>query len=196
MACCFTIWQSRWLPTTVHLSLIITVLVIPIRVSYAFLGYARNNSDAMSVRISPRTAAKIRKSLETNKKEWKSLEDKRKISIFATWKEKPSRATMCGTVASAWWWAIRPCRLVSFTLDTELVTCGQLFSYLDISLPVEFFLVCSTGDGNEVDELHDLTAHLHLIVRVDIFTANALKSLKTRFWVWSEQSRSLVGLNV
>jgi len=37
------------------------------------------------------------------------------MSIFAVWKEKPSRATMCGTVASVWWWAIRPCRLVSFT---------------------------------------------------------------------------------
>ena len=37
------------------------VLVIPIRVSYAFLGYARNNSDALLARISPRTACKVTK---------------------------------------------------------------------------------------------------------------------------------------
>ena len=46
------------------------------------------------------------------------LDDSEILCIFAAWKEKPSRATMCGTVA--WlrkqrWWAIRPCRLVSFT---------------------------------------------------------------------------------
>ena len=42
---CVTKRQNRWLPFTVHLSLIIVVLVIPISVSYAFLGYARNNSE-------------------------------------------------------------------------------------------------------------------------------------------------------
>ena len=46
------------------------------------------------------------------------------------WKEKPGRATMCGTVASVWWWAIRPCRLVSFTLIADSFTwccCRFLF---------------------------------------------------------------------
>ena len=55
---CVTKRQNRWLPFTVHLSLITVVLVIPIWVSYAFLGYARNNSDALLVRISPRTSCK------------------------------------------------------------------------------------------------------------------------------------------
>jgi len=41
---------ERTILPTAHLSLIISVLVIPIWVSYAFLGYARNNSECF---ISP-----------------------------------------------------------------------------------------------------------------------------------------------
>ena len=89
---CVTKRQSRWLPFTVHLSLIIVVLVIPIWVSYAFLGYARNNSDASLVRISPRTDGKDTKIKWNNgswewkicKKEAFYLEDNRKMPIFAT----------------------------------------------------------------------------------------------------------------
>ena len=39
--------------------------------------------------------------------------------------------------------------------NTELVTCGQLFSYLDIAFPVELFLVGSAGGCNEVDKLRN-----------------------------------------
>ena len=50
--------ESRRTHYTAHLSLIIFVLVIPIRVSDA-LGYARNNSECyLLVRISPRTSCK------------------------------------------------------------------------------------------------------------------------------------------
>ena len=74
----------------------------------------------------------------------KSLEVSETYRIFATWKEKPSRATMCGTVASAWWWAIRPCRLVSFT-RIQLVLRGQFFSSLGKFLKrfLPFFLFVS-----------------------------------------------------
>ena len=53
---------------------------------------------------------------KNSKKRLKDLGGMEIIPNFATWKKKPGRATMCGTVASVWWWAIRPCRLVSFTL--------------------------------------------------------------------------------
>ena len=32
---------------------------------------------------------------------WKSLEESKEMPYFAMWKMEPSRATMCGTVASA-----------------------------------------------------------------------------------------------
>ena len=54
-----------------------------------------------------------------------------------------------------------------FTLDTELVTCGQLLLYLDISFAVELFLVCTTGRCDEVHEFYNLPANLNFVVRMD-----------------------------
>ena len=51
--------------------------------------------------------------------------------------------------------------------NTELVTCGQLFSYLDIAFPVELFLVGSAGGCNEVDFGYKFPANLHFIIRMD-----------------------------
>ena len=54
-----------------------------------------------------------------------------------------------------------------FTLDTELVTCGQLLLYFDISLAIELFFISSASGCNEVDKLDYLTTYFHLIVRMD-----------------------------
>ena len=51
--------------------------------------------------------------------------------------------------------------------NTQLAACGQLFSYLDVALPVELLLVCPTGGSDKVDQFHNLTTHLHLIVRMN-----------------------------
>ena len=51
--------------------------------------------------------------------------------------------------------------------NIELVTCGQLFSYLDIAFPVELLFVRSFGGCDEIDKLYHLSTHLHLIVGVN-----------------------------
>ena len=52
-------------------------------------------------------------------------------------------------------------------LNTGLVTCGQPFAYLDITLAVEFFFVRSAGSRDEIHQLQRLPIHLYLIVRVN-----------------------------
>ena len=54
-----------------------------------------------------------------------------------------------------------------FTLETELVTCGQLLLYLDIAFAVKLLLVGSTSCGDEVNKFYLLAVYLHLIVRMD-----------------------------
>ena len=53
-----------------------------------------------------------------------------------------------------------------FHSDIELVTCGQLLLYFDISLPVKLLFISSACGCDKVDQLHNLTTDLHLIIRV------------------------------
>ena len=45
--------------------------------------------------------------------------------------------------------------------------CGQLLLHFDISLPVKLLFISSACGCDKVDQLHNLTTDLHLIIRMN-----------------------------